>query len=70
MAASRRSFVKQVIKARVPGHRNNPEYQRHRFGGISEEELRARIARLGDALGRFAQVKVRPFGEHIFELHP
>ena len=66
--ATRRRFVKQVIKARIPGHRNNPAFQRHRFEGVSVEELRARIARLGHALGRFGGVEVEPIAEHIFRV--
>jgi hypothetical protein len=66
--ATRRSFVKQVIKARIPGHRNNPAFQRHRFEGVRIEELRARIARLGRALGRFDGVEVEPIAEHIFRV--
>jgi len=66
--ATRRSFVKQAIKARIPGHRNNPAFQRHRFEGVSVEELRARIARLGGALGRFGGVDVEPVAEHIFRV--
>ena len=66
--AKRRSFVKQVIKARIPGHRNTPAFQRHRFEGVSVGELRARIARLGRALGRFGGVEVEPIAEHIFRV--
>jgi surface carbohydrate biosynthesis protein len=66
--ATQRSFVKQFIKARIPGHRNNPEFQRHRFQGVSIDELRERIARLGRALGRFAHVKAEPVAEHIFRV--
>jgi surface carbohydrate biosynthesis protein len=66
--ATRRSFVKQVIKARIPGHRNNPAFQRHRFEGVSVEELRLRVARLGRALGRFGAVEVEPIAEHIFRV--
>jgi surface carbohydrate biosynthesis protein len=66
--ASRRSFVKQRIKSRKPGHRNNPDYQRHRFQGVSLDELRARIGRLDRALGRFARVEARRFCEDVFEL--
>jgi hypothetical protein len=68
LAAARRSFVKQRIKARRAGHRNNPEYQRHRFQGVSPDELRARIARFDRALGRFAGVEARRIAEGVFEL--
>jgi surface carbohydrate biosynthesis protein len=68
IAASRRSFVKQRIKSRKPGHRNNPDYQRHRFRGVSLDELRLLVARLDRALGRFGGVEARRFSEDVFEL--
>jgi surface carbohydrate biosynthesis protein len=67
-AATQRSFVKRFIKARISGHRNNPAFQRHRFQGVSIEELRNRIARFDRALGRFSHVKAEPVAEHIFRI--
>jgi len=66
--ATRRSFVKRCIKARVRGHRNTPEFQQHRFPGISIEALRGRIAHLSRVLGRFGGVKAEPVAEHIFRI--
>jgi len=66
--ATRRSFSKRFVKARVPGHRNNPDFQRHRFRGVSVEEVRERVERLGRALGRFGGVRVRPLGPRIFRI--
>jgi surface carbohydrate biosynthesis protein len=68
IAASQRSFVKQFIKARIPGHRNNPAFQRHRFQGVPIDEFRDRIARFGRVLGRFEHVKAEPVAEHIFRI--
>jgi surface carbohydrate biosynthesis protein len=67
-AATQRSFVKRFIKARISGHRNNPAFQRHRFQGVSIDELRNRIARFDRALGRFSRVKAEPVAEHIFRI--
>jgi surface carbohydrate biosynthesis protein len=67
--ATQRSFVKQHIKARVPEHRNNPAFQQHRFPGVSLDELRDRITRLGRVLGRFGGVEAEPVAEHIFRIH-
>lgn len=69
-AATLRSLVKQHIKARVPQHRNNPDYQRNRYEGIALEELRSRVSQLGHCLGRFRDVRVEPVAEHIFRLTP
>jgi surface carbohydrate biosynthesis protein len=67
--ATQRSYVKQRIKARIPEHRNNPAFQQHRFPGVSLDELRDRIARLGGVLGRFGDVEAEPVAEHIFLIH-
>jgi surface carbohydrate biosynthesis protein len=63
-----REFSKRYIKARMSGHTANPAYQSHRFPGVSIEELRTGIARLGQVLGRFEHVTAEPFGEHVFRI--
>ncbi|MFQ5416351.1 MAG: surface carbohydrate biosynthesis protein [Myxococcota bacterium] len=68
LAAHQRSLVKRHIKARIPQHRNNPDYQRNRYEGIGQEELGRRIERLGTCLGRFAGLRVAPVAEHIYEI--
>jgi hypothetical protein len=65
---NRRAFVKQRIKARVPGHRNDPSFQAHRFGGLSLEELDERIVRFGRVLDRFGGVRARRISEHVFQI--
>jgi surface carbohydrate biosynthesis protein len=67
-AATQRSFVKRFIKAKISGHRNNPAFQRHRFQGVSIDELRDRIARFGRALGRFEGVRAERVAEDIFRI--
>ena len=66
--ASQRSLVKRHIKARVPQHRNNPEYQRNRYQGVSLEELNAHIAGFRRCLGRFHDLRAAPVAEHIYTL--
>lgn len=68
LAARWRSFVKRQIKARVPGHRNNPGFQQHRFAGVSTDELRERVARLGGELRRFEGIEIRRVGRQVFEI--
>jgi surface carbohydrate biosynthesis protein len=68
LAAEWRSAVKQQIKARIPQHRNRPEYQRNRYQGLSEQDLTSRIGRLGACLGRFEGLRVKPIAEHIHEI--
>jgi surface carbohydrate biosynthesis protein len=68
--ATWRSAVKRHIKARIPQHRNNPDYQRNRYQGLSRDELRERIERLGKCLGRFVDLRVDPVAEHIYQIRP
>lgn len=68
LAATQRSLVKRYIKARIPQHRNNPDYQRNRYQGISLDELCARIERLGKCLGRFRDLRVTGVAEHIYQI--
>jgi surface carbohydrate biosynthesis protein len=68
LAATQRSLVKRHIKARVPQHRNNPDYQRNRYQGISLDELRARIERLAGCLGRFRGLQVEGVAEHVYRM--
>lgn len=62
-----RTLVKRV-NMRRRGHRNSAAYHDHRFPGISEAELNARIARFGARLGRFAGVRARLLSRHLFQL--
>lgn len=51
-----------------PG-RNRADYHDHRFPRISADEVQQRVQRLGKALGRFGDVRVRMRGEHLFDVH-
>ena len=68
IAATQRNLVKRHVKARVPQHRNNPDYQRNRYQGISPDELSERIERLGRCLGRFHDLRAEPVAEHIYRI--
>jgi hypothetical protein len=69
LEAQRRAASKR-LNALVPGHKNSPRYQRHRFPGISSEAVHERIARLQTLLDRFHDVQVRPYGRHVFRIAP
>ena len=62
-----RAFVKQA-RARIPGNRNSADYQRHRFPGVTLEDLRERAARLAKLLNRFDEVQIQRRAEDIFEI--
>jgi surface carbohydrate biosynthesis protein len=67
-AATQRSLVKRHVKARIPQHRNNPDYQRNRYSGISPGELRARVERLSRCLQRFRDLRVEGVAEHVYQI--
>ena len=58
----------QRIEAYWPGHHNNRVFLRHMFPGSSLEEVRARVARYGELLGRFSAVRVRERHPNVFEI--
>ena len=62
-----RTAVKRRNRHR-PGHRNNVEFHRHRFPGVSANELREKIARFSQRLGRFEGVRVEQIDDHLFTL--
>ena len=52
----------------LPGHKNNAEYQRQRFPGLSETEVDERIQRFAGLLNRFEGVYARQLFENVFEI--
>ena len=66
--ASVRAYEKRR-NANIPGHKNNLEYQRHRFPGLQLAEVQQRIARFGGLLGRFGRVRASQLHENIFHIH-
>jgi surface carbohydrate biosynthesis protein len=62
--------IEKKLKGRIPGHRNSPEFFRHRFPGVSLDEVRTRIARFQGLLSRFYDLKTEQLSEHIFQITP
>jgi len=56
------------INTWIPQHRNNARYHKHRFPGITVEQLRERIDRFDRQLGRFKHLRVERFDDHIFHI--
>lgn len=54
--------------ARIPGHKNHPDYTRHRFPGIELDEVNRRIGRFQKLLGRFPDAQARQVRKNIFEV--
>jgi surface carbohydrate biosynthesis protein len=55
-------------KSYLPGEFNKPAFQRHRYPGISIEELRARLSRFQHILGCSEKLKVEEISEQIFRI--
>lgn len=60
--------VRKRAEAYVPESRNNREYLRHMFPGVTLPEVRERLARFQGILGRFRGVDARQLYENIFEV--
>ena len=67
--ANGRRLIKRA-KAYLPGSHAPPEFHRHRYPGISLEELQARIRRFQQLLGREVDLRVEPLFHHIFLISP
>jgi len=57
------------IKSRLPGSHHKPEFQRHRYPGISLENIRAKVARFQQVLGRDATLKIEQISDVIFQIN-
>ena len=55
-------------KSYLPGEFNKPAFQRHRYPGISIEELRARLSRFQHILGYSEELKVEEISDQIFRI--
>jgi surface carbohydrate biosynthesis protein len=55
-------------KSYLPGEFNKPAFQRHRYPGISIEELGSRLSRFQHILGYNAKLKVEEISDQIFQI--
>ncbi len=67
--ANGRRLIKRA-KAYLPGPHNRPEFQRHRYPGISLGELHDRIRRFQKLLGYEEELRVQQLYSHIFQITP
>ena len=68
MAQSR--FWTKRLKSHLPGSHAPPEFHRHRYPGITLEELRRRIQRFQQILGDETPVSAEAVTPHIFSVRP
>jgi surface carbohydrate biosynthesis protein len=62
--------IARRYKSKLPGSHNRPEFQRHRYPGISPDGLRERITRIQQLLGHEGPLKIESITESIFQLTP
>jgi len=64
--------TKRRIKKKIESYRSEskwrPEFQRHRFPGVSLEEMRGKVARFQDLLGKNGNLNVEQHSRHIFKI--
>jgi surface carbohydrate biosynthesis protein len=56
------------IKSRLPGSNNRPEFQRHRYPGISLDALNAKLLQFQQLLGYDRELKVEQISEVMFRV--
>ena len=56
------------IKSHLPGSHNRPEFQRHRYPGISLENLQAKLNQLQQLRGNHRQLKVEEISNVMFQI--
>ncbi|MGE5256416.1 MAG: surface carbohydrate biosynthesis protein [Hyphomicrobiales bacterium] len=67
--AQSRVLIKRV-KSYFPGSHAPPEFHRHRYPGITIEELRRRIRRFQEILGDETPISAEVITPHIFSIQP
>jgi len=63
--ASGRRLIKWY-KSHLPDSKERPEFQRHRYPGLTLDELRQRIKRFQETLGDRTEIKAQQISEYIF----
>jgi surface carbohydrate biosynthesis protein len=56
------------IKSSLPGSHNRPEFQRHRYPGISDEELNRKLNQFQQLLGNTSKLKVEQISNVMFKI--
>jgi hypothetical protein len=65
--ANGRRLVKGLLSY-LPNTHNRPEFQRHRFPGISPGALNDKVERIQQILGNTARLKVEQLSDVLFRL--
>ncbi len=60
---------RKKFQSRLPGSRDKPEFERHRFPGLTLADLRQRIERFQRILKQSPQLTLEQLDAHIFRIH-
>ena len=60
--------LKKRYNASLPGSINQPAFQKHRYPGVSLEEVRERVRRFQRALGKDARLRVEEVGGRFYRI--
>jgi len=66
--ATRGLHLAKGIKSSLPGSHNRPEFQRHRFPGVSENALKAKLDQFQQLLGNHRKLKVEQISNVLFKI--
>lgn len=69
LRATTRRLVKRFLSY-LPDSHNRPEFHRHRYPGISLDEVRERVLRIKKTLGDSKELKVDQISSEIFQIGP
>ena len=57
-------------KSHLPDSKYRPEFQRHRYPGLTINEFQNRISRFQQVLGDSTEIEVRQISDYIFKIEP
>jgi surface carbohydrate biosynthesis protein len=69
-ALTRGLHLAKGIKSNLPGSHNRPEFQRHRYPGISQAALEAKLLQFKQLLGNNRNLKVEQISNVMFQISP
>jgi surface carbohydrate biosynthesis protein len=69
LRATTRRLIKRFLSY-LPDSHNRPEFHRHRYPGISLDEVRERVLRIKKTLGDSKELKVDQISSEIFQIGP
>jgi hypothetical protein len=58
------------VKAKLPGSHNRPEFQRHRYPGLTLEAFRGKLQKLQQAIGDTTEIDTQKITDAIFTISP